>query len=99
MIANTLAYLDTLELPESVKDRLKVVTIGGIENPPDGGLWQRLAWLRFLLGDPIPILDLSFEPGMAVDTGITSTTIGFKYDPVVYAPPATGGATCWRSST
>lgn len=85
MIANTLAYLDTLELPESVRDRLKVVTIGGIENP-DGGLWQRLAWLRFLLGDPIPILDLSFEPGMAVDTGITSTTIGFEYDPVVYAP-------------
>ena len=85
VIANTLAYLDTRELPESVKDRLKVVTIGGIENP-DGGLWQRLAWLRFLLGDPIPILDLSFEPGMAVDTGIASTTIGFKYDPVVYAP-------------
>ena len=85
VVAQTMEYLAGLNLSDDVKDRLKVVTIGGIENP-DGGLWQRLAWLRYLLGEPIPILDLSFEPGMPVDTGIVSTTIGFEYDPVVYAP-------------
>lgn len=85
VVANTLVYLEGLGLSDGVKDRLKVVTIGGIQNP-DGGLWQRLAWLRFFLGDPVPILDLSFEPGMPVDNGIDSITIGFEYDPVVYAP-------------
>ncbi|UXA14579.1 PE-PPE domain-containing protein [Mycobacterium sp. SMC-8] len=85
VVANALAEIAGLDLPDAVKDRLKVVTIGGIQNP-DGGLWQRLAWLRFLLGDPVPILDLSFEPPMPTDTGIATTTIGFEYDPVVYAP-------------
>ncbi len=70
---------------------MKVVTIGGIENP-DGGFWQRLAWLRYLLGEPVPIIDVSFEPGMAVDTGINTTSIGFEYDPVVYAPRYWGNA-------
>ncbi|PRC57629.1 PE-PPE domain-containing protein, partial [Mycobacterium sp. ITM-2017-0098] len=74
-----------LDLPQSVKDRLKTVTIGGIENP-DGGLWQRLAWLQHFLGNPVPVLDLSFDPAMPVDIGIDTTSIGFEYDPVVYAP-------------
>lgn len=85
VVANALTELAGLDLPDAVKDRVKIVTIGGIQNP-DGGLWQRLAWLRFLLGDPVPILDLSFEPAMPTDTGIATATIGFEYDPVVYAP-------------
>ena len=35
---------------------------------------------------PVPILDLSFDPAMPVDTGIHTTAIGFEYDPVTYAP-------------
>ncbi|CAN3127273.1 PE-PPE domain-containing protein [Mycobacterium sp. smrl_JER01] len=85
VVANALTALAELGLSDEVKDRLKVVTIGGIENP-DGGLWQRLAWLRYLLGNPVPILDLSFLPAMPIDTGIGTTTVGFEYDPVVYAP-------------
>ncbi|WNG88625.1 PE-PPE domain-containing protein [Mycobacterium sp. ITM-2016-00317] len=85
VVATVLADLGERGLSDAVKNRLKVVTIGNIENP-DGGLWQRLAWLRYLLGEPVPILDVSFEPAMPIDTGIGSTTIGFEYDPVVYAP-------------
>ncbi|MGE2832581.1 PE-PPE domain-containing protein [Mycobacterium sp. SMC-4] len=85
VVANALHYLDGLDLAAAVKARLKVVTIGGIENP-DGGLWQRFAWLRHLLGTPVPGLDITFEPPMPVDTGIHTTSIGFEYDPVVYAP-------------
>ena len=91
VVANTLEYLKGLDLDPGVKERLEVVTIGGIENP-DGGFWQRLAWLRYLLGEPVPIIDVSFEPGMAVDTGIKTTSIGFEYDPVVYAPRYWGNA-------
>lgn len=83
VVANALTEL--VDLSDEVKSRLNVVTIGGIENP-DGGMWQRLAWLRYLLGDPVPILDVSFDPAMPTDTGIPTTTIGFEYDPVVYAP-------------
>lgn len=85
VVSNALQYLGDLDLPDAVKARLKVVTIGGIENP-DGGLWQRLAWLRYLFGTPIPLLDITFEPPMPVDTGIHTTSIGFEYDPVVLAP-------------
>jgi hypothetical protein len=67
-------------LTEEEKARLEIVTIGGIENP-DGGLWQRLAFLRY-----IPILNLTFGPPMPVDPAIKTTTFGFEYDPVVYAP-------------
>ncbi|PRC47962.1 PE-PPE domain-containing protein, partial [Mycobacterium sp. ITM-2017-0098] len=49
VVANVLTEIGLLDLPQSVKDRLKTVTIGGIENP-DGGLWQRLAWLQHFLG-------------------------------------------------
>lgn len=67
-------------LTDEQKARLDVITIGGIENP-DGGLWQRLGFLRY-----IPILDLTFGPPMPVDPNIKTTTFGFEYDPVVYAP-------------
>ena len=67
-------------LDQSVKDRLQVVTIGGIENP-DGGLWQRLGFVPY-----VPIFDINFGPPMPTNTGVASTTIGFQYDPVVYAP-------------
>jgi hypothetical protein len=67
-------------LTEEEKARIEVVTIGNIENP-DGGLWQRLAFLRY-----IPILNVTFAPPMPVDPAIKTTTIGFQYDPVVYAP-------------
>src|SRR6478609_8667859 len=85
VVANTLEYLNGLNLPEATKERLEVVTIGGIENP-DGGLWQRLAgwWPSWL--SPVPILDLSFDPAMPVDTGIHTTSVGFEYDPVPLAP-------------
>ncbi|UXA18877.1 PE-PPE domain-containing protein [Mycobacterium sp. SMC-4] len=85
VVANTLQYLAGLDLSDEVKARLQVVTIGGIENP-DGGLWQRLAWLRYLFGTPIPIFDVTFNPPMPVDTGIHTTSIGFEYDPVGFAP-------------
>ena len=85
VVADTLTYLNGLDLPDATKERLEVVTIGGIENP-DGGLWQRLAgWWPSWLG-PVPILDISFDPAMPVDTGIHTTAIGFEYDPVTYAP-------------
>jgi pimeloyl-ACP methyl ester carboxylesterase len=67
-------------LTEEEKARIQVVTIGGIENP-DGGLWQRLAFLQY-----IPIFNITFAPPMPVDPAIKTTTIGFEYDPVVYAP-------------
>lgn len=85
VVSDALTELAALGLSDDVKKRLKIVTIGGIENP-DGGLWQRLAWLQYLLGNPVPVLDISFNPPMLVDTGIDTTTIGFQYDPVVYAP-------------
>ena len=61
------------------KARVEVVTIGGIENP-DGGLWQRLAFLRY-----IPGLNISFNPPMT-SPGVNYTSYGFEYDPVVNAP-------------
>ncbi|BBY49396.1 PE-PPE domain-containing protein [Mycolicibacterium arabiense] len=72
--------LNEYGLTEEQKARLDVVTIGGIENP-DGGLWQRLGFLRY-----VPILDVTLGPPMPVDPNIKTTTFGFEYDPVVYAP-------------
>lgn len=72
--------LNEYGLTDEEQRRIQVVTIGGIENP-DGGLWQRLAFLQY-----IPILDVTFDPPMPVDPDLKTTTIGFEYDPVVYAP-------------
>ncbi|GLP77439.1 PE-PPE domain-containing protein [Mycobacterium antarcticum] len=66
-------------LSDADKARVEVVTIGGIENP-DGGFWQRLAFLRY-----IPILNISFNPPMT-SPGVNYTSYGFEYDPVVNAP-------------
>ena len=68
------------------KARIQVVTIGGIENP-DGGLWQRLAFLKY-----IPFLNISFNPPMNPNTGVNYTSYGFQYDPVVNAPRYFGNA-------
>jgi hypothetical protein len=58
-----------------------VVTIGGIENP-DGGLWTRLSFIPY-----VPILNITPHPAMPVDLLPGKiVTIGFQYDPVVYAP-------------
>ena len=66
--------------------RIQVVTIGGIENP-DGGLWQRLSFLKY-----IPGLDISFNPPMTSPPGVNYTSYGFQYDPVVNAPRYFGNA-------
>src|SRR6476659_2876305 len=61
----------------------KVVTIGGIENP-DGGLWARLSVTPY-----VPILNITPHPAMPVDIDALKGkiyTVGFQYDPVVYAP-------------
>ena len=62
-------------------DRIKgVTTIGNIDNP-DGGLWSRLGFLR-----RVPFLNITFGKSTPVDLPLDFTTIGFQYDPVVYAP-------------
>jgi hypothetical protein len=60
--------------------RLSVVMIGNAYNP-DGGVFTRLGFLP-----TIPILNVTFGPPMPTDTGIPITSIGFEYDPVMYAP-------------
>ncbi len=60
-----------------------MVTIGGIENP-DGGLWTRLSFIPY-----VPILDITSDPAMPVDIDALKGkiyTVGFQYDPVMYAP-------------
>ena len=60
-----------------------MVTIGGIENP-DGGLWARLGFIPY-----VPILNITPHPAMPVDIDTLKGniyTVGFQYDPVVYAP-------------
>ncbi|AGB21365.1 PE-PPE domain-containing protein [Mycobacterium sp. JS623] len=69
--------------PELLAKIDKVVTIGGIENP-DGGLWTRLSFIPY-----VPILNITPHPAMPVDIGALQGkfyTVGFEYDPVVYAP-------------
>ncbi|MBJ7336731.1 PE-PPE domain-containing protein [Mycolicibacterium sp.] len=84
VVADSLnGYIRGLSAPE--KARIQVVTIGGIENP-DGGLWQRLAFLQY-----IPILNISFNPPMT-SPGVNYTSYGFEYDPVVNAPRYFGNA-------
>jgi hypothetical protein len=69
--------------PDLLKKIDKVVTIGGIENP-DGGLWSRLSFIPY-----VPILNITPHPAMPVDIDALKGkfyTVGFQYDPVVYAP-------------
>ncbi|MCT7658270.1 PE-PPE domain-containing protein [Mycobacterium deserti] len=73
-IAGNQTLLDQIE---------KVVLIGNIYNP-DGGLFTRLGFLP-----TIPFLDITFGPKTPVDVFGDDgkiTSIGFEYDPVMYAP-------------
>jgi len=68
------------DLTPEERARLSVVTIGNAFNP-DGGIFTRLGFLP-----TIPILNITFGPPMPTDTGIPIDSIGFQYDPVMYAP-------------
>lgn len=78
VVSNELRNLGDLT-PEELS-RLSVVVIGNAFNP-DGGIFTRLGFLP-----TIPILDVTFGPPMPTDTGIPITSVGFEYDPVMYAP-------------
>jgi hypothetical protein len=68
------------DLTPEERARISVVTIGNAFNP-DGGIFTRLGFLP-----TIPILNITFGPKMPTDTGIPIDSIGFQYDPVMYAP-------------
>lgn len=68
------------DLTPAQKSRLSVVMIGNAYNP-DGGIFTRLGFLP-----TIPILNVTFGPPMPTNTGVPITSIGFQYDPVMYAP-------------
>jgi hypothetical protein len=68
------------DLTPAERARIRVVTIGNAFNP-DGGIFTRLGFLP-----TIPILNITFGPKMPTDTGIPIDSIGFQYDPVMYAP-------------
>jgi len=68
------------DLTPAQRAQLQVVTIGNAYNP-DGGIFTRLGFLP-----TIPFLDVTFGPPMPTNTGIPITSIGFQYDPVMYAP-------------
>lgn len=78
VVSNELRNLGDLT-PEE-RARLSVVMIGNAYNP-DGGIFTRLGFLP-----TIPFLNVTFGPKMPTDTGIPITSIGFEYDPVMYAP-------------
>jgi hypothetical protein len=61
------------------RSRIRVVTIGNINNPQ--GLWSRFSFLP-----TIPGLNISFNPQLPTNNGITSTNYTFEYDPVGDAP-------------
>ncbi|MDA4109413.1 PE-PPE domain-containing protein [Mycolicibacterium holsaticum] len=78
VVSNELRNLASLS-PE-LKQRLSVFVIGNAYNP-DGGLFTRLGFLP-----TIPFLDITFGPSMPTNLGIPITSVGFEYDPVMYAP-------------
>jgi pimeloyl-ACP methyl ester carboxylesterase len=78
VVSDTLRRLEGNPLKDKVKS---VVMIGNAYNP-DGGIFTRLGFLPTI---PSP-LDITFGPATPVDTGIPMTSIGFQYDPVMYAP-------------
>jgi hypothetical protein len=78
VVSNELRNLGDLTAEE--RARLSVVTIGNAYNP-DGGIFTRLGFLP-----TIPFFNITFGPAMPTDTGIPITSIGFEYDPVMYAP-------------
>jgi pimeloyl-ACP methyl ester carboxylesterase len=78
VVSNELRNLDDLTPAE--RERVTAVVIGNAYNP-DGGIFTRLGFLP-----TIPFLNVTFGPAMPTDTGIPITSIGFEYDPVMYAP-------------
>ncbi|OBF32942.1 hypothetical protein A5724_20090 [Mycobacterium sp. ACS1612] len=68
------------DLTPEQRARIQAVTIGNAFNP-DGGIFTRLGFLP-----TIPFLNITFGPKMPTNTGIPITSIGFQYDPVMYAP-------------
>jgi pimeloyl-ACP methyl ester carboxylesterase len=77
VVSDALRRLEGNPLLDKVKS---VVLIGNAYNP-DGGIFTRLGFLP-----TIPFLNITFGPATPVDTGIPMTSIGFQYDPVMYAP-------------
>jgi pimeloyl-ACP methyl ester carboxylesterase len=78
VVSDTLRRLEGNPLMDKVKS---VVMIGNAYNP-DGGIFTRLGFLPTIP----PPLGITFGPATPVDTGIPMTSIGFQYDPVMYAP-------------
>jgi hypothetical protein len=79
VVSNELRNIGDLT-PDELK-RLSVVVIGNAYNP-DGGIFTRLGFLATIP----PPLDITFGPPMPTDSGVPITSIGFEYDPVMYAP-------------
>jgi PE-PPE domain len=79
VVSDTLRKI-AAEDPSLFQKISSVVMIGNAYNP-DGGIFTRLGFLP-----TIPFLDITFGPPTPVDTGVPMTSIGFEYDPVMYAP-------------
>lgn len=79
VVSDTLRRIGA-EDPDLLNKISSIVLIGNAYNP-DGGLFTRLGFLP-----TIPFLDITFGPATPIDTGIPMTSIGFEYDPVMYAP-------------
>ncbi|HEX2284457.1 MAG TPA: PE-PPE domain-containing protein, partial [Mycobacterium sp.] len=80
VVSNTLRRLEGDPLINKVDS---VVLIGNAYNP-DGGLFTRLGFLP-----TIPFLNITFGPATPTDIPQLAgkiTSIGFEYDPVIYAP-------------
>jgi pimeloyl-ACP methyl ester carboxylesterase len=77
VVSNALRQLEGNPLLDKVGS---IVLIGNAYNP-DGGIFTRLGFLP-----TIPFLNVTFGPATPTDTGIPMTSIGFQYDPVMYAP-------------
>ncbi|MCV7281825.1 PE-PPE domain-containing protein [Mycolicibacterium flavescens] len=79
VVSNTLRRI-AKDNPDLLDKINSVVMIGNAYNP-DGGLFTRLGFLP-----TIPFLNITFGPATPTDLGVEMTTIGFQYDPVMYAP-------------
>lgn len=80
VVSNVLnEYIKNIDDPEA-KKRIQIVTIGGIQTP-DGGLWSRLGFLRY-----IPLFDITLTPPMTPDPVVKQTVYSFHFDPVGDAP-------------
>jgi len=78
-------------LPQSIKDRITVTTIGNIKGPQ--GLWTRFSFLP-----TIPILNITFCCSLPTDIGIKSYNYNFEYDPVGDAPAYLFNPIAWLNA-